>query len=261
MSKNNELKIVICCPSYKRPKVETLQYIPDIKIYVDAAEYDEYCRVNPGANIVKCAKGIQGNIARVRNYIIDCEFKKGADVVCIVDDDMREIMYYEQNTSHKLHSEDLMSFIYKYSILAMDMGCKLWGINVNSDKQCYREYNPFSTVSPVFAPFSCHIKGSDIRYDVDIPLKEDYDFFIQHMNKYRKVLRVNKYFYNVRQSEQAGGCAAMRNIEEEEEELLLLQKKWGSKIVRFDKQDRSNKSKKKRGLDYNPIIHIPIKGI
>lgn len=256
-----ELKIVVCCPSYKRAKVETLKYIPFCKVYVDESEYKEYCRCNDGAEIVKCKKGIQGNIARVRNYIIDTEFKNGADVVCIVDDDMREIMYWEQNTIHRLKTENIMSFIFKYSVLASDMGCYLWGLNVNSDKQCYREYSPFSTVSPVLAPFSCHIRGSEIRYDENIPLKEDYDFFIQHMNKYRKVLRVNKYYYNVRQSEQAGGCAVLRNIEEEEEELHLLQKKWGSKIVKIDKQDRSNKSSKKKALDYNPIIKVPIKGI
>ena len=29
------MKISVCCPSYKRPKVETLEYLPFIKIYVD----------------------------------------------------------------------------------------------------------------------------------------------------------------------------------------------------------------------------------
>jgi hypothetical protein len=95
-----------------------------------------------------------------------------------------------------------------------------------------------------------------------LPLKEDYDMTIQQLNKYRKVLRVNKFFYDVKQSEQAGGCADYRNMDKEKEQLRLLQKKWGSDIVRSDNNDRShNLKKKKRQIDYNPIIKVPIKGI
>ena len=66
--------------------------------------------------------------------------------------------------------------------------------------------------------------------------------------------------YNVKQSEQAGGCAAYRNMENEKKQFELLQRKWGKQIVR---EDRSNKghSKKAKGFDYNPIIKIPIKGV
>ena len=38
------------------------------------------------------------------------------------------------------------------------------------------------------------------------------------------------------------------------EHILLLQRKWGGKIVKKDKGSR-------RSFDFNPIIHIPIKGV
>jgi hypothetical protein len=44
----------------------------------------------------------------------------------------------------------------------------------------------------------------------------------------------------------------------EMDQLLLLQKKWGKKIVKFDKSQRG---KKHRKFDLNPIINCPIKGI
>jgi hypothetical protein len=44
------------------------------------------------------------------------------------------------------------------------------------------------------------MEDNDIRYDERIPLKEDYDLSLQHLNKFRKVLRFNKYFYKVKQS-------------------------------------------------------------
>lgn len=82
---------------------------------------------------------------------------------------------------------------------------------------------------------------------------------IQQLNKNRVVFRVNKFFYECKQSVQKGGCASYRNIEREVEQLKLLQKKWGKKIVKFDENNRSNK--KRKIIDYNPIIHVPIKGI
>lgn len=93
--KNKE--IAICCPSYKRPYVETLKYLPFCKIYVAPEEYENYLEFNPKYkdNIVKCPKGIQGNVSRIRNYILDTEFGNGADIVCIVDDDLKAIEHFE----------------------------------------------------------------------------------------------------------------------------------------------------------------------
>lgn len=258
------MKISICSPSYKRPKVKTLEYLPFCRIYVDPEEYTRYRKANPKGDIVKCGKGVQGNVARVRNHILDREFADGADAVVIVDDDMTSMGYYEGSTERKiLATEDFLPFIEKYTLMAQDMGIKLWGVNVNFDPQSYRTCTPFSTLSFIGGPFGCFLKGNECRYDESLPLKEDYDMTIQQIRKYRAVLRINKFWYIVKQSKQSGGCAAIRNLATEKEQLLLLQKKWGSKIVRFDTMDRNHKSKKERSLsfDYNPLIRVPIKGV
>jgi sensor c-di-GMP phosphodiesterase-like protein len=135
-------------------------------------------------------------------------------------------------------------------------------VNVSDDKQSYRENAPFSTVSYIGGPFQVFLKGNEIYYDERLPLKEDYDMTLQQLNKYRVVLRANKFFYSVKQSEQAGGCATYRNLEREKKQLEMLQKKWGKKIVRIDNNNRShNLKKEKTKIDYNPIIKPPIKGI
>lgn len=260
------MNISINCPSYKRPKVETLEYLPFCKIWVDGKEYEEYIKENEGheENIIKCPDGIQGNVSRVRNYILDTEFENGADVVCIIDDDMKGIYHYEGDKEYcynkiLLKSEEFLDFIEKYSILCDGFGFKLWGVNLNQDAMCYRSYTPFSTTSVILGPFSCHLKN-DIRYDERLPLKEDYDLAIQHLNKYRGCLRLNKFHYNCKQSKQAGGCATYRNFEKEKEQLDLLQKKWGTKIVKKDNLYHK-REKEKVNIDYNPIIKIPIKGV
>ena len=84
---------------------------------------------------------------------------------------------------------------------------------------------------------------------------------LQNLNRYRGILRVNKYHYCCEQSTNVGGCASYRNIKKEIEQLKLLQKKWGSRIIKIDTADKSHSSGKKKKIDYNPIIRCPIKGI
>lgn len=260
------MKISINCPSYKRPKVETLEYLPFCKVWVDYKEYDDYVKTNPGyeKNIISCPEGVQGNVSRIRNYILDQEFKNGVDVVCLVDDDLKGLYYFEFKDNYayqsiKLKTENFIDFLEKGSIMCEEFGFKLWGVNLNKDALNYKHCLPFNTKSIILGPFSCHLKGSEIRYDENLPLKEDYDLAIQHLNKYRGILRFNKYHYNCKQSINKGGCATYRNRDKEKEQLDLLIKKWGSNIV---KKDKTNKGKKEKMYeDYNPIIHIPIDGV
>ncbi len=256
------MKIRVCTPSYKRAdKISTFKYLPFVAAYVDPEETAAY-RENKGLEVIGCARGIQGNVARVRNFILDSEFKKGAEAVVLVDDDLSGISYWEKNQKQDLKSEEFLPFIEKYSIMARDIRAFFWGVNLNQDKQVYRENTPFSTVSPILGPFSVFLKGNDLRYDERLRLKEDYDMSIQQLNRYRVILRVNKYFYVCKQSENTGGCAAQRNLAREVEQLGLLQKKWGSKIVRIDENLRSHNIKKaKKKVDYNPVIRVPIRGI
>ena len=154
-----------------------------------------------------------------------------------------------------------MHFSKKHSIMAQDIGARLWGINVSQDPQNYMQYTPINTAAYIGGPFQCFMKGNECFYDERLPLKEDYDMTLQQLNRYRVVLRFNKFFYAVRQAEQTGGCATYRNYEREQQQFEALQRKWGSRIVRRDERDRSNKLKcEKVRQDFNPILKVPIKG-
>lgn len=259
----DDMKISVATPSYKRPRVETLDYLPFTRVYVDEKEFNAYKKSNPkGSKIIKCEKGIQGNVSRIRNHILKTEFDRKMDAVVIIDDDMKGVYYFENKIKYRVEPEDFIPFVQKYTFLAKELGAYYWGLNLSEDKQNYREYTPFSMLSYIGAPFQCFLKGNECLYDEELPLKEDYDMTLQQLNKYRKVLRVNKYFYSVKQSEQAGGCATMRNMEREIQQLKLLRKKWGSDIVKVDTNDRSHKlTKNKKHIDYNPVIIVPIKGV
>lgn len=263
------MRISVNAPSYKRAgDVRTLKYMPFCRIWVDFGEYDEYCEKNPGAEIVSCPRGVQGNVSRVRNWILKSEFERGIEAVLIVDDDLAYIERYDVDKEsgfgyvrHKIETEDIMHLVEKYSIMAQELGAKQWGMSPNSDARNLIHFRPFSTNQIVLGPFSCFLHGNRCWYDENLPLKEDYDMALQQLEKERVILRVNYLHYFCDQSHSAGGCAAYRNREREEEQFRLLQKKWGERIVHRDGGGKDGTAKVRLFEDYNPIIKVPIKGI
>lgn len=261
------MRISINCPSYKRPKVETLDYISTCKVWVAEREYEDYIKANPDhiENIIAVPNEVQGNLCRIRNYILDKELAEN-DAVLLVDDDLHAVGHFEPVGMYGykdiiLTEEELYKMLEHYSGLCDEWGFKFWGVMCNYDALSYRHSTPFSTVSYIGGPFQCFLKGNSLRYDERLPLKEDYDMTLQNCEKYRGCLRVNKYHYDCKQSQQSGGCATYRNYEREMQQLEMLQKKWGKHIVKIDNVINQNQKKQAKKIDYNPIIHIPIRGV
>ena len=123
------MKISVNVPSYHRPdSIKTLDYLPYARVWVDSSEYDEYKKAHPKADIVKCADGVQGNLCRVLNHILDEEFKRGMDVVLIMDDDISYIERFEVSEitgygyeRYKLSADEVLMMIEKYSIMALNL--------------------------------------------------------------------------------------------------------------------------------------------
>lgn len=236
-------------PSYKRAgKVKIREWLPDVILAVHEFEEAEY-RENDGGELLIIPDGLRGNIAKVRNFILDELFKRDEFVV-MMDDDTKEIVYFENMKRRTFESvEQFESFCLNGFIMCQEFGFKLWGLNLLDDPKAYREFTPLSTQAPILGPFSAHIRNP-LRYDARIPLKEDYDMALQHLHKYRGILRFNKYAYSVDHIEGEGGCTSYRMRDREIEQGYTLVRKWGNKIVHYN-PDKS----------INPKIKSPIGGI
>lgn len=244
------MKIEYYAPSYKRPQKSITQInYPFIKLVVKESEYEEY--IKNGNDCISVPDYAQGNLCRIRNYILDNI--STADCTILFDDDCKGIYRWENRKKNYLDSEELQEFCEHHTMLCEQYGYKLWGLNCVTDKGAYREHTPFGTLQYIGGPFQAHI-NNDIRYDINLPLKEDYDMTLQHIKRHGGCLRVNYACYDVKQAEQIGGCATYRNIQKEIDQFDLLQKKWGSHIIKQDKKSR-------RSFDFNPIIKLPHKGV
>jgi len=246
------MRIKIFAPSYKRPEKSITQITyPFVKLVVRESEAEEY--LANGNDIIVCPDQAQGNLCRVRNWILDTQFNDDTDCIILIDDDCKAISRWENQKKVKFNEKELLKFCEQKSLLCKELGFKFWGLNCVEDKGAYREYTPFGFLQYIGGPFQAHLK-SELRYDEELPLKEDYDFTLQNIKKYGGCLRVNFANYNVKQSEQIGGCADYRNLAYEKEQFFALQKKWGKDIIKKDKGS-------KRSFDYNPIMKVPIKGV
>lgn len=243
----------IYAPTYKRSKLcTTHKYLKEVIYVVRESEAKDYENIHDKLWIVP--DSAQGNIARIRNYILD---HSDEDTFVTMDDDIKYFGRWNGNESKKMTEQEVYNMIQEGNQLAEDLDIHLWGLNLVADKGAYREYTPFGMTQMILGPFQGHRKNPK-RYDENIFLKEDYDMSIQILKEYRKTLRLNMYHYVCDQNTLRGGCAESRNIEIEKEHLLMLQDKWGDKIVRFD---NSNKSNKNKTYDINPIINVPISGV
>lgn len=88
------MKVSVNIVSYKRPKVLTLDYLPFATVWVAKKEEEEYRKNNPNAKIVTMPDEVQGNVARVRNWVLDHTLDD--DVVAIIDDDMKAMYRWEE---------------------------------------------------------------------------------------------------------------------------------------------------------------------
>jgi hypothetical protein len=246
------MKVKFFAPSYKRPeKSITQKTYPFVKLVVKESEAKSY--TENGNDIVVCPDNIQGNLCRVRNWILDNLFDD-ADCIVIIDDDCRYVGRWEKQKRIKFNQNQLYNFCVSNSILCKELDFKFWGCNIIEDKKAYKEYIPISFLSYIGGPFQAHLKDSEIRYDENLPLKEDYDITLQHIKKYGGCMRVNYSHYMVKQAEQVGGCSTYRNTETEKEQFFTLQKKWGKDVIQRDKNS-------KRSFDFNPVMKVPIKGM
>jgi hypothetical protein len=244
-------KINIIIPSYKRAgRVKGYDYFPTAKICIPRSQETEYARYYNRSRLEVIPDEMDGDLARKRNWILNTIKRP----LIMIDDDVSRIATKEHGEYRYLTSKEADALIVHGFNLAEQWGCKYWGINVNTDRLCYQEYKPFSLSSVVLDPFAGHL-DHDLMYDSRMGTRLDYDMSLQQLNKYRKILRLNKYMYDCAHGDNAGGLAGSRTMETEAAYARAIEAKWGRHIISYSLHP-------KRMSDIlNAMVNIPIKGV
>ena len=254
-----ELNITI--PSYKRwEELPGYDYFKTAKYIVPESQYNDYVCGRDKKRFIAIPDSDDGNIVKKRNWIL----KNIPRPLIMIDDDVDKLTMCEGGEYFKEHGrakqmipltpEQAEGIFIQAANLAYMWGCPMFGFNLNTDGRNYQQYKPFSLTQPILGPCSGHLEH-DLLYDEKMDLKEDYDISIQALNKYRKILRINKYAVNAAHKSNKGGCVSYRTLEREEAACKAIEKKWGTKIIHY------NIEKGKYTSYLNGIVHIPINGV
>ena len=129
--------------SYKRANIcKTHKYLKNITYVVMESEEKEYKKKHD--NLWVIPNEVQGNLARVWNYILD---NAPEENIILIDDDIKHFGRYNGNKSYKLNELEVYNMIEQGIQLATDLNVVYWGLNCLADKGAYREYTPFGMTS------------------------------------------------------------------------------------------------------------------
>lgn len=74
------------------------------------------------------------------------------------------------------------------------------------------------------------VKPNELRFDRSLTLKEDYDYTLQHLKRYKNCFRYQKYLFEFEHYKNKGGAVDYRTDKEEKKNISILFNKWGDKI-------------------------------
>lgn len=242
----------IAIPSYKRAETcKSAKMLSKAIIYVHEFEVEEYKKYNANKIVVIPDNLQKKGMAVIRNFILD---NAKCDNILMVDDDLNRFGYYESCEQIKMKEEEIYAFVDMAFRMCKEAGTILWGVNLQSDKKFYRDYSPISLSSVILGPFMGIIR-TELRFDDGLGLKEDYDYSLMVLNRYRRILRLNKYHYMSDHIKKIGGCATYRTSEAEIQQAEKFKQKWGGRIVKIQRRTQGG------NVSINPVVTVPIHGI
>lgn len=259
----NGPRVEFFCPSRGRATTATTPaMIPGVRVFVRECEADEY-RAR-GWRVDVQPESATGNMARVRNAIIELAEREKIRALVMVDDDLSEFIQWVGpfKKARKLSGEEVVEIAETMAIQAEESGCRVFGMNQIHDRGAYRQFSPFSFTNIILGPFLGVLLPVPYRFDDRLGLKEDYDFSLQALNVDRRILRFNAFCYVTKHLTLAGGCAFSRTTEREREQFERLRAKWGGEIIASDSgASHKMRTKKATVFDPNPRVRVPIAGI
>jgi len=246
----------IIIPSYKRSdNLIGKDYFNMAKYCVPESQEKEYIKVLGKKRVIILPDDEDGNIVKKRNWIL----KNISRPLIMIDDDVSELNYFESNNNKPkkktLDINNLTTFFEKSFLLCNEFGAKMWGINQNQDTVAYKQYSPFNLSNIILGPFQGHL-DHDLLFDERVGSKDDYDMSLQHLNKYKKVLRLNKYSYDCKHGDNSGGIVSYRSKDKEIEYCKAIMRKWGKRIIQYQIPP-----KKMTDLLNAKKVNVPIGGV
>jgi hypothetical protein len=165
-----------------------------------------------------------GNLMDSRNFALEHAFEQNKICVQLSDDIKKVVVNKNFGCPAKVELDFAIEDIVKR--FNEVKGVKLLGIPPTDN---YFFANKIVSVNTFCIGDMLFVKPSDIRFDTQLTLKEDYDFTLQHKQR-ADVIRYQKYLFTFEHYSNKGGAVDVRDDKEEQKNIRILKSKWGDKI-------------------------------
>jgi hypothetical protein len=165
-----------------------------------------------------------GNLMDSRNFALNHAFN--LNNICVqLSDDIKKVVINKNFGEHKKVDLDfaIKDIVSKFNQIK---GVKLLGVPPTDN---FFFANKIVSINTFCIGDMLFVKPSDIRFDTQLTLKEDYDFTLQH-RELGDVIRYQKYLFTFEHYSNKGGAVDVRNDKEEQRNIMILKSKWGGKV-------------------------------
>lgn len=183
--------------------------------------------------------GVQGNIARVRNYILNYARDEKIEKFAMCDDDISKVYKYDSGLKSRIKEMDPVDYDYiidRFSdVFYQKENCVGWSMNETSQPRHYKGEIGCNNACFMSGTFSIYFTDRiTFDFDENLSLKEDYDFTLQALTNGKVIYKFRGLFYLPERVtaglKNFGGCSTYRTSEREMEQVKLMKEKWGDLI-------------------------------
>lgn len=181
---------------------------------------------------------VGGKLIESRNAIIDDAKYFNKNYAVIIEDDLQRLdLALDKKNKIRVEIPQVIDMMVDY--LDENPDVYMTGVAPTPNAFFYNPDEPISHKKFCVGSFLVIRSNTDLRFDPNLTLKEDYDYTLQHIFKYGKIARFNNILASFSHYSNKGGVVGYRNNRREQYNINYLKKKWGTEIIK-DNPKRPN---------------------
>ena len=170
-----------------------------------------------------------GALCESRNAILNDAFANDCIALELSDDLKKlELAVDKENKNKKVLN--INEAIQMMIDAAEKNGAKMVGTAPTNNAYFFNPKKPYHTQAFIVGDMIL-VLPTELRFDENLKLKEDYDYTLQHIVKYGCVARVNALLPTFLHRSNSGGACHYRNARREQRAIRYLKSKWGDFIA------------------------------
>ncbi len=227
--KRDDLGCYLAIISHGRPEniAKMHALVGNATWYVEQQDFEQYAKMT----VTKVSSGL----CNARNLALEDAF--ALNLPCLqLSDDLKKIeIAGGKEATREIAFNEIAQYI--VGIANSQQNTFLFGVAPTPNAFYYNIKKPFSPRSFIVGDF-CLTRPSEPRWDERLPVKEDYDFTLQHIYRYGFAVRCNAVLLTFGHRIKGGGAYAARQLGAEQIAIAYLRQKWPNNIV--DNPRRTN---------------------